>query len=244
MNAGTRTPPPPSTVSFMAGCPARAACPGRPAHRPPPSRRLPSVRNRPSSGLHVDLTHGPEPAHRVGAGRVARRGRLGERCPWQRAPISAPANASPAPVGRAPAPVDALGHLRLPTRPAGRPRWRRCTPLHDHRRAPGDRGADRGGERGGPGQPEQLLGVGRNTSASRAQASTAAGSAAMSLRATSRDPDPQVTRLLYEPGQSAVGVQVTPGRPLPAQDLQPALVLAALGLGARRQVAEERRSPA
>src|SRR6185437_3028872 len=55
-----------------------------------------------------------------------------------------------------------------------------------------------------------------------------------------RDPDTQVTRLLYEPGQSAVRVQVTPGRPLLAQDLQPALVLAALGLGARRQVAEER----
>ena len=43
-----------------------------------------------------------------------------------------------------------------------------------------------------------------------------------------------------EPGHSQVGVQVAPGRPLPAQDLQPALVLPALGLGARRQVAEKR----
>src|SRR5262249_35455701 len=54
------------------------------------------------------------------------------------------------------------------------------------------------------------------------------------------DPDAQVTCFPHEPGHSPVRVQIAPGWPLPVQDFQPALVLAALGLGARRQVSDER----
>ena len=137
---------------------------------------------------------------------------------------------------------DALGHLRLPgpARPA-RHDGAVGAPLHDHGRAPRDRGVDRGGERGSPGQPEQFLGVGHeHVGQPRAGQHGRWIGGDLVQADIDGDPDTQVARFLHEPGHAPVGVQVAPGRPLLAQDLQPALVLADLGLGARRQVADER----
>ena len=234
MNAGIRTPPPPSIASFTAG----RSCPqvrGRPVRRARPSRSPRQAPRRPgaaasraaASGAAAGLSPSTSTSPTAPRTLTVRSSR--PRCPPRRPRRPAhpgTGRRSARRRRRRPAPVrsrdadrtDPLGH-RGPARPVGDDRAVGA-PLHDQAPAP-RRGPVDGGGASGPGQPQQLLGVRAGRRRPGARSSSPPGVAVDDVEADVQgDAGAKRPRLRYQRLRARPGVQVAPGRTVVPENLQ------------------------